>query len=109
MLTTLLEKPIKFLLINSAIVIAFISSASGAEQAIETIFSAWFFGVFIIAVGAAYTFIINIFTGMVGKKELWSNWWDRVKTKAVVSSLIVLNILFIFNLIVFIGETFFDK
>ena len=68
-----------------------------------------FFGVFIIAVGAAYTFIINIFTGMVGKKELWSNWWDRVKTKAVVSSLIVLNILFIFNLIVFIGETFFDK
>lgn len=109
MLTTLLEKPIKFLLINSCVVLAFVSSASGAEQAVETIFSAWFFGVFIIAVGAAYTFIINIFTGQVGEKELWSHWWDRSKTKAVVSSLIVLNILFIFNLIVFIGETFFDK
>lgn len=109
MLTTLLEKPIKFLLINSAIVIAFISSTSDIDLAIETIFSAWFFGVFIIAVGAAYTFIINIFTGQVGEKELWSHWWDRAKTKAVVSSLVVLNILFIFNLIVFIGERFFDK
>ena len=104
MLTTLLEKPFKFLLINSAIVIAFISSASGIDLAIETILTAWFFGIIIIAGGAAYTFVINVFTGTVGKEELWSHWWDRAKTKAVVSSLIVLNILFIFNLIVFIGD-----